>query len=207
MPVDWSKVDALTYSWQKCLGGEGAHGVLVLGPRAQERIASYDPPWPLPKVFRLKKKGAVDKAIFEGDTINTPSMLCVEDYLDALAWAESIGLEGLFRRSQANLKVVEDWVAGRDWIDFLAEDRAVRSSTSVCLKVVSEKFRAMGEKERGDFIKAVASRLSKEGAAHDVSAYRDAPPGFRFWCGPTIEPGDVKQALEALEKVYLQTIR
>jgi phosphoserine aminotransferase len=134
-------------------------------------------------------------------------MLCVEDYLDALAWAESIGLEGLFKRSQANLKVVEDWVAGRNWIAFLAEDKAVRSNTSVCLKIISEKFRAMSEKERGDFIKAVASRLSKEGAAHDVSAYRDAPPGFRFWCGPTIEPGDVKQALEALEKVYLQTIR
>jgi phosphoserine aminotransferase len=207
MPVDWSKVDVLTYSWQKCLGGEAAHGVLVLGPRAVARIAAYDPPWPLPKVFRLKKKGAVDKAIFDGDTINTPSMLCVEDYLDALNWAEAIGLAGLFKRSEANLKVIEDWVSGRDWVAFLAEDKATRSNTSVCLKVVSDKFKAMAEKEQGDFIKAVASQLSKEGAAHDVSAYRDAPPGFRFWCGPTIEPGDVKQALDALEKVYLQKMK
>jgi len=207
MPVDWSKVDVLTYSWQNCLGGEGAHGVLVLGPRALERIAGYDPPRPLPKVFRLKKKGAVDKAIFDGDTINTPSMLCVEDYLDALQWAEAIGLDGLFTRSLANLKVIEDWVAKRDWIAFLAEDKATRSNTSVCLKVVSEKFKAMAEKERGDFIKAVAGQLSKEGAAHDVSAYRDAPAGFRLWCGPTIEPQDVRQALDALEKVYLQKMK
>jgi phosphoserine aminotransferase len=177
MPVDWSKVDVLTFSWQKCLGGEAAHGVLVLSPRAAARIAAYDPPWPLPKVFRLKKKGAVDKAIFDGDTINTPSMLCVEDYLDALTWAESIGLEGLFKRSLANLKVVSDT------------------------------FKAMAEKERGDFIKAVAGQLSKEGAAHDVSAYRDAPAGFRLWCGPTIEPQDVRQALDALEKVYLQKMK
>jgi phosphoserine aminotransferase len=149
----------------------------------------------------------VDKAIFDGDTINTPSMLCVEDYLDALTWAESIGLEGLFKRSEANLKVIEEWVSGRDWIAFLAEDKATRSNTSVCLKVVSDAFKAMGEKEQGDFIKAVAGQLSKEGAAHDVSAYRDAPPGFRFWCGPTIEPGDVRQALDALEKVYLQKMK
>jgi phosphoserine aminotransferase len=207
MPVDWSKVDVLTFSWQKCLGGEAAHGVLVLSPRAAARIASYDPPWPLPKVFRLKKKGAVDKAIFDGDTINTPSMLCVEDYLDALQWAEAIGLEGLFKRSLANLKVVEDWVATRDWIAFLAEDKATRSNTSVCLKVVSDTFKAMAEKERGDFIKTVAGQLSKEGAAHDVSAYRDAPAGFRLWCGPTIEPQDVRQALDALEKVYLQKMK
>jgi phosphoserine aminotransferase len=207
MPVDWSKVDVLTYSWQKCLGGEAAHGVLVLSPRAVARIAAYDPPWPLPKVFRLKKKGAVDKAIFDGDTINTPSMICVEDYLDALKWAEPIGLEGLFKRSGANLKVIEDWVAKRDWVAFLAGDKATRSNTSVCLKVVSDKFRAMAEKEQGDFIKAVAGQLSKEGAAHDVSAYRDAPAGFRFWCGPTIEPDDVKQALDALEKVYLQKVQ
>ncbi|MCX5832148.1 MAG: phosphoserine transaminase [Deltaproteobacteria bacterium] len=207
MPIDWSKVDVLTFSWQKCLGGEAGQGMLVLSPRAVARIEAYDPPWPMPKVFRMKKGGTVDKSIFEGDTINTPSLLCVEDYLDALAWAGSIGLNGLMARSLANLQVVADWVAKTAWIEFLAQSPATRSSTSVCLSVVSEKVQAMAKEERAKFLKGIAGELSKKGLAHDVASYKDAPPGFRFWCGSTIEPGDVKAALAALEKVYNEKIQ
>ncbi len=203
MEIAWDKIDVLTYSWQKCLGGEAAHGILVLSPRAVARIESYDPPWPMPKIFRMKKSGKVDKAIFEGDTINTPSMLCVEDYLDALQWAEQYGLEGLIARSRANLKYVEEWVARTPWIDFLAESAAIRSNTSVCLMVTSDKFKALGKDEQSAFLKGISSSLSKEGIAHDINSYKDAPPGFRFWCGPTIEPSDLKTATEALEKAYL----
>jgi len=206
MDIDWSKIDVLTFSWQKCLGGEAAHGMLVLGPRAIERIESYDPPWPLPKIFRMKKSGKVDKAIFVGDTINTPSLLCVEDYLDALQWASEIGLAGLFNRSLANLKIVEDWVAKTDWIEFLAETKETRSNTSVCLSVVSEKVKAMPQDERAKFLKAIASEMSKKNIAHDIGSYKDAPPGFRFWCGPTIEPTDIRTAIEELEKIYLAKI-
>ena len=207
MPIDWSKVDVLTFSWQKCLGGEAGHGMLVLSPRAVARIEAYDPPWPMPKVFRMKKGGTVDKSIFEGDTINTPSLLCVEDYLDALAWAGSIGLNGLMARSLANLQVVADWVEKTAWIEFLAQSPATRSSTSVCLSVVSEKVQAMAKEERAKFLKGIAGELSKKGLAHDVASYKDAPPGFRFWCGSTIEPEDVKAALAALEKVYNEKIQ
>ncbi len=207
MPIDWSKVDVLTFSWQKCLGGEAGQGMLVLSPRAVARIEAYDPPWPMPKVFRMKKGGTVDKSIFEGDTINTPSLLCVEDYLDALAWAGAIGLNGLMARSLANLQVVADWVEKTAWIEFLAQSPATRSSTSVCLSVVSEKVQAMAKEERAKFLKGIAGELSKKGLAHDVASYKDAPPGFRFWCGSTIEPEDVKAALAALEKVYNEKIQ
>ena len=202
MPIDWKKVDVLTFSWQKCLGGEAAHGMLVLSPRAIARLESYDPPWPLPKIFRMKKGGAVNRAIFEGDTINTPSMLCVEDYLDALQWAGEIGLAGLFRRSLANLKIIEDWVEKTDWIDFLSESREIRSNTSVCLTVTSEKVKALPKEERAKFLKSIAGALGKNNTAHDINSYKDAPPGFRFWCGPTIEPADIEAALTELEKVY-----
>jgi phosphoserine aminotransferase len=206
MPIDWSKVDVLTFSWQKCLGAEAAHGMLVLSPRAVARLESYDPPWPLPKVFRMKKGGTVDKSIFQGDTINTPSMLCVEDYLDALQWAAAIGLEGLFQRSLANLKEIEDWVEKTDWIAFLAASKAVRSNTSVCLTVTSEKVKAMHREDRAKFLKTIAGALDKSKMAHDINSYKDAPPGFRFWCGPTIEPADIRAALAELEKIYRQKI-
>ncbi|MBP8985425.1 MAG: phosphoserine transaminase [Syntrophobacterales bacterium] len=206
MEVDWPKVDALTYSWQKCLGGEAAHGILVLSPRALKRIESYDPPWPMPKVFRIKKKGKVDTAIFEGDTINTPSLLCVEDYLDALKWAEGIGIEGLVRRSLDNFRVVEDWVAETDWVEFLAESPEIRSHTSVCLSVKNDRFRALPKEKQSAFLKGIADILGKENIAQDINSYKDAPPGFRFWCGPTVEPSDVRTALTALDKVYRERV-
>jgi phosphoserine aminotransferase len=206
MPMDWSKLDVATFSWQKCLGGEAAHGMLVLGPRAVARLESYDPPWPLPKIFRLKKSGKINRAIFEGDTINTPSMLCVEDYLDALKWAGSIGLGGLIKKSQANLRIVEEWVAKNPWIAFLAATPEIRSNTSVCLSVVSDKVQALPKEEKAKFLKAVASELGKRKVAYDAGAYKDAPPGFRFWCGPTIEPSDLRIALAELEKAYMEKI-
>jgi phosphoserine aminotransferase len=206
MEVDWPKVDALTYSWQKCLGGEAAHGILVLSPRALKRIESYDPTWPMPKVFRIKKKGKVDTAIFDGDTINTPSLLCVEDYLDALKWAEGIGIEGLVRRSLDNFRAVEDWVAETDWVEFLAESPEIRSHTSVCLSVRNDRFRALPKEKQSSFLKGIAEVLSKENIAQDINSYKDAPPGFRFWCGPTVEPSDIRTALAALDKVYRERI-
>ncbi len=206
MEIDWSKVDVLTFSWQKCLGGEAAHGMMVLGPRAVARLESYDPPWPMPKIFRLKKGGKVNKAIFEGDVINTPSMLCVEDYLDALDWAGKIGVPGLIRKSQANLKAVADWVAKIDWIEFLARDPEVRSNTSVCLSVTHPKVNALSADEKRTFLKSVASDLSKAGTVHDINAYKDAPPGYRFWCGPTIEEADLKAALAELEKAFNEKV-
>jgi phosphoserine aminotransferase len=206
MPIDWRKVDVTTFSWQKCLGGEAGHGMLVLGPRAVERLDSYDPPWPLPKIFRLKKGGKVNRAIFEADTINTPSLLCVEDYLDALRWADGIGLEGLIQRSMANLNVVEAWVAKNDWIAFLAETPEIRSNTSVCLSVVSDRFKALPKEERAKLLKEIASEMGKRRAAYDMGSYKDAPPGFRFWCGPTIAPREIRAALEELEKVYREKI-
>jgi len=207
MNIDWSKIDVLTYSWQKCLGGEAAHGMLILSPRAVGRLESYDPPWPMPKIFRMKKNGKVDKGIFEGDTINTPSMLCVEDYLDALQWADGIGLENLHQKSLANLKVVEDWVDRTPWIAFLATSKEIRSNTSVCLSVVSEKVSALTKDDQAKFLKGISSDLSKRGVAHDINSYKDAPPGYRFWCGPTIEEASIKTALEELEKVYNEKIK
>lgn len=206
MPIDWTKTDVATFSWQKCLGGEAAHGMLVMGPRAVERLESYDPPWPLPKIFRLKKGGKVNRAIFEGDTINTPSLLCVEDYLDALKWADGIGLAGLIAKSQANLRLIEDWVARNDWIAFLTAAPEIRSSTSVCLSVVSDKVRALTPEAQASFLKAVAAEMGKRKAAYDIGSYKDAPPGFRFWCGPTIDAADLDAALTALETICREKI-
>jgi len=207
MEIDWSKIDVLTFSWQKCLGGEAAHGMLVLSPKAVARLESYDPPWPLPKIFRLKKSGKINKAIFDGDVINTPSMLCVEDYLDALNWAGKIGLAGLIKKSRANLKVVEDWVAKTDWVEFLAADPKIRSNTSVCLSVTSPKVNALSAEDKGKFLKGIASELGKKNVANDINSYKDAPAGYRFWCGPTIEEGDIKTALAELEKVFNEKVK
>ena len=207
MEVDWSKIDVLTFSWQKCLGGEAAHGMLILSPRAIARLESYDPPWPMPKIFRLKKSGKINKTIFDGDVINTPSMICVEDYLDALDWAGKFGLDGLIKRSQASLKVVADWVAKTDWIEFLADDPKVRSNTSVCLSVTHPKVNALGADEKSKFLKSIASDLSKKNIAHDINSYKDAPAGYRFWCGPTIEESDLKIALLELEKVFNEKVK
>jgi phosphoserine aminotransferase len=207
MEIDWSKIDVLTFSWQKCLGGEAAHGMMILSPRAVARLESYDPPWPMPKIFRLKKGDKISKAIFDGDVINTPSMLCVEDYLDALEWAGKFGLDGLIKKSQANLKVVSDWVAKTDWIEFLADDPKVRSNTSVCLSVTHPKVKALGNDEKSKFLKSIASDLSKKNVAHDINSYKEAPAGYRFWCGPTIEEADLKTALVELEKVFNEKIK
>ncbi len=195
MDIPWDKIDAATFSWQKVLGGEAAHGIIVLSPRAAARIESYDPPWPMPKIFRLKKGGSLNSEIFEGSTINTPSMLCVEDYIDALNWAEQIGgLETLIRRSEDNLKVIEEFVNQRGWINFLASDPAVRSNTSVCLTLDLE----------AEKVKQMVQLLAEEGAAYDISSYRDAPAGLRFWCGATVEKADIEIAMQWLEWAYRQ---
>jgi len=205
--IDWNKIDVLTFSWQKCLGGEAAHGMMILSPKAVARLESYTPPWPMPKIFRLKKGDKISKAIFDGDVINTPSMICVEDYLDALDWAGKFGLDGLIKKSQANLKVVADWVAKTDWIEFLADDSKVRSNTSVCLSVTHPKVKALGNDEKSKFLKSIASDLSKKNIAHDINSYKDAPAGYRFWCGPTIEESDLKIALAELEKVFNEKVK
>jgi phosphoserine aminotransferase len=190
--LDWPKLDVVTFSWQKALGGEAGHGMLILSPRAVERLESHKPAWPMPKIFRLTKGGKVNGEIFEGATINTPSMLCVEDYLDTLKWAGSIGgLGELKRRADENLKVLETWVAKTPWVDFLAEDPASRSNTSVCLKVVAPEIVALPQDAQADFAKRLASLLEKEGAALDIGGYRDAPPGLRIWCGATVDADDL----------------
>ncbi len=202
MPIEWEKVDVATFSWQKCLGSEAAHGMLVLSPHAVERLDTYDPPWPLPKIFRLKKGGKVNKAIFDADTINTPSLLCVEDYLDSLKWAGEIGLDGLIKRSMKNVRAVEDWVAKNDWIAFLAEKPEIRSNTSVCLSVVSPKVRALPEDKQAKLLKEISAEMANRRVAYDMNSYKDAPPGFRLWCGPTIHTEDLNSALAELEKIY-----
>lgn len=190
--LDWPKLDVVTFSWQKALGGEGAHGMLVLSPRAVERLQSYTPPWPLPKIFRMTKGGQLINGIFEGETINTPSMLCVEDYLDALRWAQSVGgLPGLCERADRNARVIADWVERTPWVDFLAQDKAIRSNTSVCLKVVDPDVAAKPLEAQAAFAKVMTSALEREGVAYDVGAYRDAPPGLRIWCGATVERADL----------------
>ncbi|MCR9088083.1 MAG: phosphoserine transaminase [Rhodobacteraceae bacterium] len=187
MELPWDKLDVTTFSWQKVLGGEAAHGVLILSPRAVARLESYTPPWPLPKIFRLTKGGKLIEGIFTGATINTPSMLCVEDYLFALNWAQEIGgLPALIARANASFGHIADFVGANDWIDFLATDPATRSTTSVCLKFTDPRIA-----DGAAFAKAVAKRLESEGVALDIGAYRDAPPGLRIWCGGTVEPSDV----------------
>ena len=191
-PLDWAKLDVVTYSWQKVLGGEAAHGMLILGPRAVERLESYAPAWPLPKIFRLTNNGKLIKGIFEGDTINTPSMLCVEDYIDALEWAQTIGgLNGLMSRANANLKAIADWVARTPWVDFLATNEAIRSNTSVCLKIVDPAITALPAEGQAAFVKKIPALLEAEKIAYDIDGYRDAPPGLRIWCGATVETADV----------------
>jgi phosphoserine aminotransferase len=202
-PLDWPKLDVVTFSWQKAVGGEAAHGMLILSPRAVARLESYTPPWPLPKIFRMTKGGKLNEGIFQGETINTPSMLCVEDYLDALDWAKSIGgLPALRARADANAKVIADWVARAKWIDFLAGDPAVRSNTSVCLKVVDPAVTRLAADAQAAFVKGIAAALEKEGIAYDIDAYRDAPPGLRIWCGSTIERADVEALTLWLDWAY-----
>jgi phosphoserine aminotransferase len=192
-PLDFPKLDVITFSWQKVLGGEAAHGMLILSPRAVERLKSYTPPWPLPKIFRMTNAGKLIEGIFEGETINTPSMLCVEDYLDALAWARSIGgLKALMARADANAKVIADWVARTPWIDFLAKDPAIRSNTSVCLKIVDPTVTVMAPDAQAAFVKGLVALLEKENVAYDIDAYRDAPPGLRVWCGATVDAHDLE---------------
>ena len=192
-PLDFAKLDVVTFSWQKVLGGEAAHGMLILSPRAVARLESYRPAWPLPKIFRLTKGGKLNAAIFEGETINTPSMLCVEDYLDTLQWAKSIGgLKALIGRCDANAGAVADWVEHTAWVEFLAADAAVRSNTSVCLKIVDPAITALPADGQSGFIKTMVAVLEQEGVAYDIASYRDAPPGLRIWCGATVERADVE---------------
>ena len=191
--LDWPKLDVATFSWQKALGGEAAHGMLFLSPRAVARLETHTPPWPMPKIFRVTKGGKLNEAIFVGETINTPSMLCVEDYLDTLQWAKSIGgLKALQARADANAKVIADWVARTSWIDFLTRDPALRSNTSVCLKVIDPAVTRLSAEAQAGFVKEIAAALDKEGVAYDIGAYRDAPPGLRIWCGSTVERSDVE---------------
>ena len=191
--LDWAKLDVTTFSWQKVLGGEAAHGVIVLSPRAVERLETYTPAWPLPKVFRMTKGGKLIEGIFRGETINTPSMLCVEDYLFALDWAKSVGgKDGLIKRANANLAVLENLVADQDWIDFLAEDAATRSNTSVCLKITDPAVAALPADQQAAFAKGLAKLLETEGVALDIGSYRDAPAGLRIWTGGTVEASDLE---------------
>jgi len=202
-PLDFAKLDVATFSWQKALGGEAAHGMLILSPRAVARLESYRPPWPLPKIFRLTKGGKLNDGIFEGETINTPSLLCVEDYLDALSWAKSIGgLTALIARADANAKAVADWVARTAWVDFLAKDAATRSNTSVCLKVVDPVVAALPADAQAAFAKALVAAVEKEGAGYDLGHYRDAPPGLRIWCGATVEARDVELLTQWLDWAF-----
>ncbi len=206
MRLPWPKLDVVTWSWQKVLGGEAAHGMLALSPRAVARLESYTPKRPLPKIFRLTKKGKLDEELFGGATINTPSMLCVEDALDGLAWAERVGgLDALVARSEGNLAAVADWVARTGWIDFLARDPATRSCTSVCLKIVDPWFEALAAPARADAVKKLVGLLEKEGVALDIASYRDAPPGLRIWCGATIERDDVAALLPWLDWAFAET--
>ncbi|MBN9589000.1 MAG: phosphoserine aminotransferase [Alphaproteobacteria bacterium 64-11] len=205
MDLPWEKLDVVTFSWQKVLGGEAAHGMLILSPGAVARLESYTPHWPLPKIFRMTKGGKIVEGIFEGETINTPSMLALEDYLDALNWAESVGgLKGLIDRSNANLKALEDWAAKSDWCGFLAQDKAIRSNTSVCLKIIDPWFTALDDAAKADAAKKIASVLEKEGVALDIAGYRAAPPGLRIWCGATVDTADVAALTPWLDWAWSQ---
>ncbi len=202
-PLDWAKLDVVTFSWQKALGGEAAHGMLILSPRAVARLESYTPPRPQPKIFRMTKGGKLIEGIFVGETINTPSMLCVEDYLDTLEWAKSIGgVSALGARADGNARVIADWIARARWIDFLARNPASRSNTSVCLKVVDPSVTSLTADAQAAFIKSIAAALDKEGVAYDIDAYRDAPPGLRVWCGSTVERADVEALTPWLDWAY-----
>lgn len=200
MHLPWDKLDVVTWSWQKVLGGEAAHGMIALSPRAIERLTTYTPSWPLPKIFQMSKGGKLIDGIFVGETINTPSMLCVEDAIDGLKWAESIGgIHGLVKRSESNLKAVADWVAKTPWIGFLAEDANTRSCTSICLKITDPWYQGLSPEQQADGAKKIASMLEKEGVAYDIGAYRDAPPGLRLWGGATVETSDLQALFPWLE--------
>ncbi|HVZ68626.1 MAG TPA: phosphoserine transaminase [Rhizomicrobium sp.] len=205
MDLPWDKLDVTTFSWQKVLGGEAAHGMLILSPRAVARLESYTPPWPLPKIFRMTKGGKLIEGIFEGETINTPSMLALEDYLDALKWAESVGgLDGLIKRSNSNLAAIERWVRESSWAAFLAKDGASRSNTSVCLKIVDPWFSGLSEEAQAEAAKKIASILEKEKVAYDIAAYRSAPAGLRIWCGATVDRGDIEALMPWLDWAWAQ---
>ena len=195
MELPWDKLDVVTFSWQKVLGGEGAHGMLILCPRAVARLESYTPPWPLPKIFRMTANGKLMQSLFQGDTINTPSMLCVSDYLDALAWVDGLGgVKATMARSQTNLKIIEDFVATNDWISFLAKDPATRSNTSVCMTL------AVSAQQ----VKHMVALIEAQGVAYDIGAYKDAPAGLRIWCGATVEAEDLRALLPWLAWAYAQ---
>ena len=203
--LDWPKLDVVTFSWQKALGGEAAHGMLILSPRAVERLETYKPAWPLPKIFRMTKGGKLNEGIFVGETINTPSMLCVEDYLDALNWGKSIGgLKALIGRADANTKAIADWKAKTPWIDFLAKDPAIRSNTSVCLKIVDAAITSLSADTQADFCKKLVAMVEKEGAGFDFAHYRDAPAGLRIWCGATVEPKDIELLTQWIDWAFVE---
>ncbi len=203
--LDWAKLDVVTFSWQKALGGEAAHGMIILSPRAVARLESYTPAWPMPKIFQMTKAGKLIEGIFEGETINTPSMLCVEDYIDTLNWAKSIGgLKGLMARADANLAAIEAYVAKSTWAGFLAKDAATRSNTSVCLSIVDPEVVVKGPEAVATVAKALVALLDKQGVAYDIGAYRDAPSGLRIWCGATVETADVAALMPWLDWAYAQ---
>ena len=205
MDLPWDKLDVVTFSWQKVLGGEAAHGMLILSPRAVERLESHTPSWPLPKIFRLTKGGKLIEGIFKGETINTPSMLCVEDYRDALLWAESIGgLPALIKRSEANLAAVAAWVAKTPWVDFLAERADTRSCTSICLKISDPWFQSLSAEGQAAAAKSLSDKLEKEGVALDAGSYRDAPPGLRLWGGATVETSDLEALFPWIDWAWSQ---
>lgn len=205
--LDWQKLDVVTFSWQKVLGGEAAHGVLILSPRAVQRLESYTPPWPLPKIFRLTKNGKLIDGIFKGATINTPSMMVVEDYLAALKWASRIGgLSGLIAKADANLANITQWVERSDWADFLCADPGLRSNTSVCLKITHAAVTALPGEQQAAFAKSLARYLELEGVALDIGAYRDAPPGLRIWCGATVDADDVMALMPWLDWAFARTM-
>jgi phosphoserine aminotransferase len=205
MEMPWDKLDVVTWSWQKVLGGEGAHGMIALSPRAVQRLETFTPHRPLPKIFQMTKSGKLIGGIFEGETINTPSMLCVEDALDGLKWAESIGgLPALMARSKANLKAIEDWVAQSSWAAFLAEDKSTRSNTSICLKIKDPRFTSLSPEDQNLHVKSIVSSLEKERVAYDIGAYRDAPVGLRIWGGATVETSDIQALLPWLDWAYGQ---
>jgi len=205
MDLPWNKLDVVTYSWQKVMGGEAAHGMLILSPRAVERLETYTPAWPLPKIFRMTKGGKLIEGIFRGETINTPSMIAVEDAIDGLKWAESVGgLEGLKARSNANLATIEAWVEKSDWAAFLAEDKAIRSNTSVCLKVKDTAFTALDGDVQAAELKKLGKLLDEEGVAYDIGGYRDAPAGLRIWAGATVETSDMEALLPWLDWAFAE---
>ncbi len=205
VPMPWHKLDVITYSWQKVLGGEAQHGILILSPRAVERLESHKPTWPVPKIFRITKEGKLNAAIFEGETINTPSMLCVEDALVAMAWARSVGgAAGLAKRTQANFDALSEWVKRTPWIDFLCADASVRSPTSVCLKLADPALTALSKDDQSAFCKKLVTMIEAEKAGYDFNAYRDAPPGFRIWCGATVEADDIKVLIQWLDWAFAE---